>query len=175
MKALLTFTLLILCLKVAAQTSLTVATNRVGEIVPGKISGKHAIIIPMGDSVVLLSYSSKVQAWYAQYYDVTGVIADSLINQSPEYTAFKKTFIARDHKAEMISKYGPVNGAAIATGIVKIGMTKAMVEDAYGKPDNINRIWSGSAMQEQWVYERLPSGKPGYFTFVNGKLKSRKD
>ena len=175
MKALLTFALLLFCLSVSAQASLTVATNRVGEIVPNKISGKHAVTVPAGDSVVLLSYSSKVQAWYAQYNDVTGAIADSLINQSPAYTAFKNTFIARDHKTEMISKYGSLNGASIANGIVKIGMTKVMVEDAYGKPDNINRIWSGGAMQEQWVYERLPNGKPGYFTFVNGKLISRKD
>ncbi|NIG52398.1 hypothetical protein [Chitinophaga sp. Cy-1792] len=72
----------------------------------------------------------------------------------------------RKFKAEMIKEYGPVNGALIAAGQVKIGMTKDMCESAWGRPlDYMEGKAVGNQAVEIWVYKEGRS-----LHFVNNKL-----
>jgi|WetSurMetagenome_2_1015567.scaffolds.fasta_scaffold06003_7 hypothetical protein len=52
---------------------------------------------------------------------------------------------------------------------VKIGMTKNMVLDSWGEPDDINRSVGSWGVHEQWVYGE------NYLYFENGKLTSFQD
>ena len=55
-------------------------------------------------------------------------------------------------KAFLSKKFGASNANLIIKGIIKIGMTKAMCEEAWGKPDKINTTLTSKITQEQWVY-----------------------
>ena len=71
------------------------------------------------------------------YYDNVKVI-----------TAAKKA----KRKAELTKKFGATNASLILQGKVRIGMTKAMCEESWGKPDDINRSIGSWGTHEQWVY-----------------------
>ena len=66
-------------------------------------------------------------------------------------------------------KYGNKYGPLVEQNKIKIGMTKEMVEDSWGKPDDINRTVGSWGVHEQWVYGST------YLYFENGKLTSFQD
>lgn len=68
-------------------------------------------------------------------------------------------------KAALIKKYGATYGALIATGKVRIGMTKKMCKESWGEPESINRTTGSYGIHEQWVY-----GDGNYLYFENGRL-----
>ena len=68
---------------------------------------------------------------------------------------------------KFVKKYGKEYGKIIANHKVRIGMTKEMCEDSWGKPESINRTTSSYRTSEQWVY-----GDGNYLYFDNGKLTS---
>lgn len=70
-------------------------------------------------------------------------------------------------KQDLLTKYGQTNGALIAAGQVKIGMTAAMCIDAWGKPSDINRTTNAYGTSEQWVYNHK-----SYLYFKDGILTS---
>ena len=51
------------------------------------------------------------------------------------------------------------------SGKVKIGWTKEMCIESWGKPDDINKSTGSYGVHEQWVY-----GDSNYLYFENGKL-----
>jgi len=55
-------------------------------------------------------------------------------------------------KALLTKKYGPANAKLILEGTVRIGMTKAMCEESWGTPDDINKSIGSWGTHEQWVY-----------------------
>lgn len=55
-------------------------------------------------------------------------------------------------KAELTKKFGATNANLILEGKVRIGMTKAMCEESWGYPDNINKSIGSWGTHEQWVY-----------------------
>ena len=55
-------------------------------------------------------------------------------------------------KTELTKKYGASNANLIVEGKVRIGMTKAMCEEAWGTPDKINKTIGPWGTHEQWVY-----------------------
>lgn len=77
----------------------------------------------------------------------------------------EKIRIAR--RERLIKKYGKDYGETIADNKVRIGMTKQMCEDSWGKPKSINRTTNTYGTSEQWIY-----GSGNYLYFDNNKLKS---
>ena len=67
--------------------------------------------------------------------------------------------------ARLIKKYGKEDGTIIANNKVRIGMTKEMCKDSWGKPNSINSTTSAYGTREQWVYVG-----GNYLYFENGIL-----
>lgn len=67
-------------------------------------------------------------------------------------------------KAELIKKFGATNANLILEGKVRIGMTKAMCEESWGYPDDINKTIGSWGTHEQWVYGN------SYLYFEGNKL-----
>ena len=67
-------------------------------------------------------------------------------------------------KAELTKRFGASNAALIIEGKVRIGMTKAMCEESWGTPDDINKSVGSWGTHEQWVYGN------SYLYFEDGKL-----
>jgi hypothetical protein len=70
---------------------------------------------------------------------------------------------------EMIKKYGKKWGKIVGEKEIMIGMTKEMVLDSWGRPNDINRTVGSWGVHEQWVYSS------SYLYFENGKLTSWQD
>ena len=62
-------------------------------------------------------------------------------------------FYTQRHINACIKKYGVKYGKDVAYGQIDIGMTEAMVKDAYGKPNKINYTTYNNFQSEQWVYD----------------------
>lgn len=77
---------------------------------------------------------------------------------------------AKQRKQSIIAKYGQEDGLLILDHAVKLGWTKAMCLEAWGKPNDINRTITAGLISEQWVY---PSKKLLYFD--NDKLTAIQD
>lgn len=73
-------------------------------------------------------------------------------------------------KNELLKKYGTQNGLKIFEGKIWIGMSKEMLLESWGKPNDINRTVGAWGVHEQWVY-------PGqqYLYLENDVLKSWQD
>ena len=57
-----------------------------------------------------------------------------------------------DRYNKLVRKFGATNANFISEGRIKVGMTKAMVEEAWGLPDAINSTRGVYGNHEQWVY-----------------------
>lgn len=55
-------------------------------------------------------------------------------------------------KTVLTKKFGAANANLILEGKVRIGMTKAMCEESWGYPDDINKSIGSWGTHEQWVY-----------------------
>jgi len=51
-----------------------------------------------------------------------------------------------------VEKYGDKWGKLIDEGKIQLGMTKEMVEDSWGKPNDIRRSVGSWGVHEQWIY-----------------------
>lgn len=82
--------------------------------------------------------------------------------------AEKDRIIQKQKRKELLyKKYGQTNGKLISEGKVKIGMTKEMCIDAWGKPKSVNKSSGAWGVHEQWVY-----GLKTYLYFEGNKLTS---
>jgi hypothetical protein len=72
--------------------------------------------------------------------------------------------------AELIRKYGQEKGDLIFNKKVKIGWSKEMCTESWGKPNDINRTTMQDLVREQWVY-----GLDRYLYFDNGVLTAIQD
>ena len=75
----------------------------------------------------------------------------------------KKRAAAR--KNNLIKKYGESIANDMLKGYVRIGWTKEMCIEAWGRPKDINKTTGNYGVHEQWVY-----GGGNYLYFENGKL-----
>lgn len=80
----------------------------------------------------------------------------------------KKRAAAR--KNNLIAKYGEAVANDILKGQVRLGWTKEMCIEAWGRPKDINRTTGSYGVHEQWVY-----GLKYYLYFENGKLTGIQD
>lgn len=138
-------------------------------------SGKTVFINP-GDSVSLISFD-KIKTWKANYQGIKGSIIDVYLLQNKEYLELRRKFVPEikpltpeQKKALLIKKYGSYYANLIIKKEIRIGMTKSMVIDSWGNPEDINRTAGVWGVHEQWVYD---SGN--YLYFENGKLTSWQD
>jgi hypothetical protein len=70
----------------------------------------------------------------------------------------------------LVKKYGKKIGDRLFNGTIKLGDTKEMVQDVWGKPYDINKSVGSWGVHEQWIYGKL--SKRTYFYFKNDKLTS---
>lgn len=86
---------------------------------------------------------------------------------------FQKKISNEKHQKEnfeiLVNKYGKTYAKLILENKIRIGMTKEMVIESWGKPDHINRTVTSSVVHEQWVY------KDNYLYFDNGTLTAWQD
>jgi len=57
-----------------------------------------------------------------------------------------------DRYNKLVKRFGVGNANYISEGRIKVGMTKAMVEEAWGLPEDINSTRGAYGNHEQWVY-----------------------
>ena len=69
-------------------------------------------------------------------------------------------------KADLTNRFGAANAELILQGKVKIGMTKEMCIEAWGRPRKINKTTGSWGTHEQWVYGR------SYLYFEGNRLTS---
>lgn len=69
----------------------------------------------------------------------------------------------REYHMMLVRKYGKTNASIIENEEIRIGFTKAMVEEAWGTPNDINTLTTRYKTTEQWVY-----GIGSYVYFENG-------
>lgn len=58
----------------------------------------------------------------------------------------------REYFNNLVRKFGHYNARLISEGTIKVGFTKEMVREAWGKPYDINRTITRRSTLEQWVY-----------------------
>lgn len=101
---------------------------------------------------------------YDKYYMKNRKIAELEKKTSEEHNIEFEKQIEKENKS-IIAKYGKINGNLIIQGKVKIGFTKEMCIESWGKPESINKTTGKYGTHEQWVYE-----EGNYLYFDNGKL-----
>ena len=72
-------------------------------------------------------------------------------------------------KRILLDKWGEDLGRKILDGIIEIGYTDMMVEEAIGHPESINRTEYSFFVREQWVYNK---GKYQYIYLEDGVVTS---
>lgn len=77
---------------------------------------------------------------------------------------------AAARKSTLIAKYGEAVANDMLKGHVRLGWTKEMCIEAWGRPEDINRTIGDFGVYEQWVY-----GLKNYLYFENGKLTGIQD
>jgi hypothetical protein len=68
-----------------------------------------------------------------------------------------------------LDKWGEDLGHKIHNGIIEIGFTDMMVEEALGRPDTVNQTEYSFFIREQWVYNK---GKYQYIYLEDGVVIS---
>lgn len=76
----------------------------------------------------------------------------------------------KNHKNELIKKYGLGSANLILKGEVRIGFTKTMCNESWGAPEDVNTTITGTSKYEQWVYSINT-----YLYFENGLLTAIQD
>ena len=136
------------------------------------------LIVPLGTAPSL--FSSQIEYYDKRLKEQEPTIEKMAIMEASQYEALllkqklaseesaKKEAAEKQQKIQLLcKKYGQTNGKLISEGKVKIGMTKEMCIDAWGKPKSVNKSSGAWGVHEQWVY-----GLSSYLYFENGKLTS---
>jgi hypothetical protein len=89
--------------------------------------------------------------------------------QQMKQEAIKKDQQYKLRKQSLIDRYGVVNTDKILAGKIWLGMTKDMVIESWGKPEDINRTVTTYSVSEQWIYGEK------YLYFDDGILTSWQD
>jgi hypothetical protein len=93
-----------------------------------------------------------------------------LFNIISNQNIIKNVYEDKKRQCELMKKYkGSKFMSIIIIKKIKLGMTKKMVMDSWGEPNNINRTVGAWGTHEQWIYEE------NYLYFENGILTSFQD
>jgi hypothetical protein len=124
-------------------------------------------LIFLEDFNVGANLKEKEDAIKADSIEKERVLEEKLLKEQRELQLVKNEKIRSERLAKFIKKYGGDYGETIANNKVRIGMTKLMCEDSWGKPDSVNRTTNSYGTSEQWVYDG-----GSYLYFDNNKLTS---
>lgn len=154
----------------------------------------YRIILYKNDSVFVKSFYPDYYVCSVKYGDIEGFISYSSFSLAVVDSFLDRREIAKyeekklyeeerrlaveklkeeklkERKGIYVKKYGKKWGTTVAEKMIQIGMTKEMVIDSWGQPDDINRTVGSWGTHEQWVY-----GVGQYLYFENGKLTSWQD
>lgn len=107
------------------------------------------------------NYNGMSWTWYEKIFKV------KISNDENSIYILGKFLKEEDYnkrKAFLLKKFGKTYSDLILKKKVRIGMSKAMVEESWGEPNDINKTSGSFGVHEQWVY------KNQYLYFENGKL-----
>lgn len=126
------------------------------------------------DLILPLSLAPSLFSYEIEPYDLTERRDEHTFDklQLAEATVYeakleKEKLAKEEVQKQLIKKYGRTYGTLISEGKVKIGMTKEMCIDAWGKPKSVNKSSGAWGVHEQWVY-----GLKTYLYFEGNKLTS---
>lgn len=167
-------------LQLELKTKKMFITNTDATLFKGAFPGGKVGIVPIN---TVLEISEKSGSYYkVNYNGLTGYIHyASLVDiqklekqkEIAEAKANNENVLAMKSKLErkqrLIKKYGTINGARIADHKIWIGMTREMLIESLGKPNDINRTVTASETHEQFVYLDL------YVYVENGIVTSYQD
>ncbi len=71
----------------------------------------------------------------------------------------------REYRNSLIRKFGKANASLILNEEIRLGFTKAMVEEAWGSPNDITTVTNYGGSVECWIY-----GLGSYVYFSKGKV-----
>lgn len=79
--------------------------------------------------------------------------------------------------SSLVKKYGKANAKLIIEGRVRLGWTKEMCRESWGRPSDINTMTGSWGVHEQWVYEYSSSDSYSMYClyFENGILTTIQD
>ena len=132
------------------------------------------MVLDKRSPIVLIFDNPNYGKHYCYLESVHGSPYQVLVNKSLSYICgrfqlksdYEQVILAKNkRKANLIRKYGTAIANLIIQGKVRIGMTKQMCLESWGKPDDINTTTGSYGTHEQWVY-----GNENYLYFENGKL-----
>lgn len=82
----------------------------------------------------------------------------------------KRKQAEKERLKKLINKYGKIKGQKVFDGYIWLGMTKKMVKESWGIPNDINKTVGSWGVHEQWVYSNNK-----YIYIENGVLTSWQD
>lgn len=133
---------------------------------------KTLAIIPK--STAILAYDFKNNYYFVEYDTLNGFVftmdVETLEQKSERLEIEKKQNLQRSNELNrLVQKYGKINGKKIYEGKIWLGMTKEMVIESWGEPDEINRSVGSWGIHEQLVYGNQ------YLYIRDNKLSSWQD
>lgn len=140
------------------------------------------VIVPNGSEVEILERDSAyVLARFGEY---TGYLIADKVEIRSAVTAQQQQAVRQETQQQQVAqetrnyrispenrmtylehKYGRDIANRIYAGKIWKGMTPDMVKDAWGEPDRVNRVASGSTVREEWIYRTT------WLLMEQGKLK----
>lgn len=134
---------------VQAQDTITKTTSKVqtGVRPDAKLYSSFIDTIPAEVDVYIVDF--KDNYWKINYFDIEGWVT----TQSLWKTKAMYEIIKNEGNAEMIEKYGDDVGRKINSSQVWIGMSKEMLIDSRGYPEDKNITTGSWGKHEQWVYK----------------------
>lgn len=101
----------------------------------------------INDSIEEVNYKIEQQRQRQQYLANQKKLEEQRKKEKEEYEIKQKA-----RRQSLITKYGSENGELIFNRKVKIGWTKEMCIESWGKPRDVNRTTTANGTNEQWVY-----------------------
>ena len=145
-----------------------IGTKLVNKYPENKSLGGNYIVYTIKDITLIDSQNYKGLGYLLSSDSIPDCFTSYYLNSFENYDEFVKSQQEKkEWEQKMIRTYGKTNGKLIIDGRVKIGFTKIMCEEAWGKPNEINKSTGSWGVHEQWVY-----GLGSYLYFENGKLTS---
>lgn len=112
-------------------------------------------------------YVGYVNDVYLEMTDTMMKIKSEFTSGSPLYKTYQneQDLIARRNKIDLIARFGPSLGEKISNHELSIGMTKEMVMESIGMPEDTRRTTTARGVDETLIYP-----KQKYLHFVNNIL-----
>lgn len=142
-------------------------------------SNYHTFRLPGGEMELRLSYliskqeiDAKARAEKEAKKKAEAMLAETIAEQEAIMERGRQEAIQRNlqRRTRLITKYGEELGSVIASGNLRMGMSKEQCIDAIGKPIDVQKTTNVTGVHEHWFYAK--SSKYKYVYFLNDKITS---